>query len=937
MQVAALSHHATPRIIWPQYLTVALIPGSRIGSYEILTLLGAGGMGEVYRARDRKLNRDVALKVLPAALRDSAERLSRFQREAQLLAGFNHPHIAQIYGFEDSGGTQALVMELIEGPTLEDRIAQGPMTIAEVLPIAHQIAEALEAAHEQGVVHRDLKPANIKVKADGAVRVLDFGLAKALEVAEAAGDNVAHPVDRTHSPTRTAAETQRGVILGTAAYMSPEQARGKAVDKRVDIWAFGCVLFEMLSGAQAFGGETASDSIARVLGDDPNWSQLPVSTPTTVRRLLTRCLERDPKQRLHDIADARLEIEDAIGHKIDKLSPSPTSSPRRFTLMSLVAVAVVASLFGVIGAFVALHNRGARTSKSGVLRLTAELGAPAMLANTNLGASAVLSPDGRSLVFVAQKGSETPQLYVRRLDQLRAVPLAGTEHASSPFFSPDGQWIGFFAEGKLRKIPVIGGAEVVICDAPDGRGGTWSEDGTIIFTPDSRMVSLWRVSASGGTPKPLTKLDSGEMQHKWPQVLPGGLAVVFTSHTSTNAFDNAQLVVQRLKTGERTTVLRGGYYARYVPSGHLLYIARGTLFALPFDLDRLTVAGPAMPVIEGVATNQAITGGAQYSVSNSGAIAYVPGPSLNLEIPVQWMYADGHMTTLRPATTNWTSPRFSPDGQRLAMEVRDARQNQVYVVVYDWRHDTLIRLASSRNADVLPVWTPDGRHIVFSRHTGGESPSNLYVQRSDGTGEVQRVTESMNTQFANSWSPNGRFLAFTENNPTTQGDVMILSVDGDEISTWKHGTVTALLNGPADEGDAMFSPDGHWLAYDSDESGRFEVYVRPFPGADRKWAVSTGGGSHPRWSNRRHELFYGTPDGHIMVAPYTVDRTEFHPEKPRLWSQGRFQERVNDPFDLHPDGDRFAVAELPDFKQDRINLIFNFFDELRRFAPVSSR
>jgi serine/threonine-protein kinase len=741
-----------------------------------------------------------------------------------------------------------------------------------------------------------------------------------------------------NSPTITspAMMTSTGMILGTAAYMSPEQAKGRPADRRSDVWAFGCVLYEMLTGVQAFGGETVSESIANVLGKDPNWNALPTSTLASVRRLLMRCLERDPKQRLHDIADARLDIEEAIREKSREPSDSETPSSWRMAPAVVGLVAAVALLVGAAGAYVTMRNRGAmRPLAPQVLRLTAELGAGVSLANTSLGASVILSPDGHTLAFVGQKSDGTPQLYVRRLDQLRAMPLSGTDAAASPFFSPDGQWIAFFADGKLKKISVTGGAEVVLCDAPHGRGGTWSEDGTIIFTPDSQVVNLWRVSSAGGTPAALTKLDPGEMQQKWPQVLPGGKAVVFTSHTRLNGFDNAQLVVQTLKTGVRTVLQRGGYYGRYLPGGHLLYIARGTLFALPFDLDRLAVTGAAVPVLDGVATNQAITGGAQYAVADNGTLAYVPGSSINLETPVQWMDRDGHATTLRPAATNWANPRFSPDGQRLAMEVRDSKQNPVYIVVYDWSRDTLIRLASSDSYDTFPVWTPDGRRIVFSRARAGEAGANLYAQRADGTGDVQRLTEGKSNQYASSWSPNGKFLTFRDEHPTTGGDVMILPVEGDDASGWKLGKATAFLNSPADEGEAMFSPDGHWLAYVSDESGRDEVYVRPFPDSERKWAVSTGGGNFPRWSGRRHDLFYGTPDGHIMVVSYTVERDSFRAEKARLWSEGRFQTRVNEPFDLHPDGERFALAALPDSNQDHVNLIFNFFYEVRRVAPAT--
>ena len=526
---------------------MGISPGSRIGPYEVTALIGEGGMGKVWRAHHTALKRDDALKVLPDAFANDPDRLARFQREAQVLASLNHPNIARVYGLEESDGTRALVMELVEGPTISDLIGEGPIAIAETLAIAKQIADALEAAHEKGIVHRDLKPANVKVCPDGTVKVLDFGLAKAMASTDGVASNV------TISPTITSpAMTQVGMLLGTAAYMSPEQAKGRAADKRSDIWAFGCVLYEMLSGARAFGGDDVSDTLAFVLAREPDWRVLPARTPPAIRKLLHRCLQRDPKRRLSDIADARLEIDEAIA------TPTEADDAMRPVDQALQPIrwkrSVSWALAGALGSALALAlilwAPWRQMPAPAPLRLVAELGVDASIDNDPGGALA-LSPDGALIAFVAQRDERTrPQLYLRRLDQLQATALGGTEDAVSPFFSPDGAWIAFFAGGKLKKISVSGGASVTLCDAPSARGGTWAEDGTIIFHPDVAAVAgLMRVSSAGGKAEIYTTFAQGEVTHRWPQVLPGGRALLYTSHIGTVGFDGANLIVQPLPSG----------------------------------------------------------------------------------------------------------------------------------------------------------------------------------------------------------------------------------------------------------------------------------------------------------------------------------------------------------------------------------------------------
>jgi Tol biopolymer transport system component len=915
--------------------------GRRLGPYEITGPLGSGGMGEVYRARDHELNRDVAVKVLPELFALDAGRVTRLRREARVLASLNHPNIGAIYGLQDADGMCALVLELVEGPTLADRIARGPIPLAEALPIARQVCEAVEAAHEHGVVHRDLKPANIKLRPDGVVKVLDFGLAKVL-VSDGSG------VDPSPAATVTASATREGLILGTAAYMSPEQARGQAVDQRADVWAFGCVLYEMLTGRPAFAGESVTDVLACIIEREVDFNLLPSTTPPPIRRVLRRSLEKDRKRRLSDIADARIEIDDALTTTSADASAVTPANVYPAGWRRGVPWAVAFAAVAIAAAVLAFWPPWQTGPPPAPLRLTADLGADASLAtgmglNAIVGTSVVLSPDGTLFAFVAQKiGTQTSQLYVRRLEQLQATPLTGTEEAANPFFSPDNQWIAFFAQGKLKKISTTGGAVVTLCDAANGRGGSWGEDGTIVFTPSvaGAGLFLWRVPSTGGKPEPLAKPGDAEVTQRWPQILPGGKAVLYTGNTDVGGYEDANLVVQPLPTGARKIVHRGGYHGRYLPSGHLVYIHDGILFAASFDVTRLEMTGQPVSVLEGVTSNPS-TGATQFAASDTGTIVYLPGRRTSGAVPIHVIDQEGTTTPLRTAPATWSSPAFAPDGGRLAMTISDGQQQDVWV--YQSAGDALSRLtfdaADARN----PVWTPDGRHIVFASRRADDSASNLYWQRTDGTSGIQRLTDSGNTQLPGSWHPNGRFLAFTETHPHTNADLMMVAMDGDEASGWKPGTPTVLLNGPFIELDPQFSPDGRWLAYASNESGRPEVYVRPFPDAGGKWQVSTDGGNEPVWSRSRNELFFKALNNRIMVASYMVKGNSFRAVKSRLWSETRFTPR--DPrqraFDLHPDGERIALAAVPEppvaLRQEKVVFIFNFFDELRRIAPAGQR
>jgi serine/threonine-protein kinase len=912
---------------------LTLSPGTRLGVYEVTSQIGEGGMGQVFRAHDTKLNRDVALKVLPDSFARDTGRLARFTREAQTLASLNHPNIAHIHGLEESGGVRALVMELVEGEDLSQRIARGAVPIEEALAIAKQIAEALDAAHEKGIVHRDLKPANIKITPDGTVKVLDFGLAK---IATPGGN-------LTQSPTITAMATREGVILGTPLYMSPEQARGNEVDKRADIWAFGCVLYELLTGARAFPGDTTTDVLAAVVNRPPDFKALPPAMPPSIRRVLARCLNKDPKRRLRDIGDARVEIEDVLNGAAEE-SVAPLSPHALRVRHRALAWSVTGALgVGVGVALVLLVWSPWRIAPPfASVRLSADLGADASLV-TNEGASAILSPDGQVLAFVAQKNANEPsQLYVRPLNELLATPLSGTGGAISPFFSPDGEWIAFFADGKLKKISVAAHSVVTLCDAPNGRGGFWADDGTIAFSPDYSQVRLMRVSSDGGAPEPLTN-DADGFQ-RWPQVLPGGKAVLYTGGFVAGGFNNANLIVQPLPDGERKVVQRNAHYGRYLSSGHLVYVHEGALFAAPFDLDRFEITGPAVRALEAVTANATVTGGAQFAVSGTGTLVYLPGARVERDLPISWMDREGKTTPLHGSPADWLDPVFSPDGRQLAMAILDRGQRDVWI--YDWMRDARSRLTLDPANDEAPVWTPDGRRIAFASQRGDGAIYNLYLQRADGIGQAQRLTESRKTQFPGSWHPTGKFLAFTEEGGPRTDDhhIMMLPMNGDEATGWTAGEPTVFLRTPANEGAPMFSPDGRWLAYSSNESGRYEVYVRPFPGLGGKWQISTGG-TTPIWSPSRRELFYSTGDRRIMVASYTIEGDSFRAEKPRLWAERRFMQRINAiaprSFGLHPDGDRFALAASLESdvsaKQNKVVFIFNFFDELRRIAPATKR
>ena len=849
-------------------------PQQTIAHYRITAKLGEGGMGEVWRATDTKLSRDVAIKILPEAFAADADRLARFTREAQVLASLNHPNIATIHGVEE----RALVMELVEGPTLAERIATGPIPLEEALPIARQIAEALEYAHERGIVHRDLKPANIKITPEGRVKVLDFGLAKAISSEPSQAE-----ANATISPTLTMRATQMGIILGTAAYMSPEQARGQEADRRSDIWSFGVVLYEMLTGRQLFSGTTVSDTLAAVLKGDLELS----AAPAAVRPVVERCLRREPRRRWQAIGDARIALEEGP----PSAAPAPVAPVRR-SAIPWIAVAALAIIAGV-----ALNGWWrARSVDQPLTRLSVDLGPEAI---TGLDLTVAISPDGRRLVFPARGPGGRQMLATRLLDHAEITLLPGTEDARNPFFSPDGRWIGFFYAAMLKKILAQGGAPIMIYNGnnPASTGGSWGADGNIV-TSFGQVHPLSRVSDAGGTRQTLTTLGSGEMTHRWPQVLPFGDAVLFTASPSAGAMENANIEAFSLKTGKIKIVQRGGYYARYLPSGHLVYLHQGVLFGVKFDPDTLEVHGSPVPLLDDVAANP-VTGGGQFDFSRTGTFVYMAGKSAAQTWQLEWLDSSGKRSPLMIAPGAYALPRFSPDGKKLAYIAGGAD-----LYVYDVERGLPTKL-TFRGDTNLPVWAPDGKHLAFATGSG------LMWMRSDGVGDPQKLLDSPN---ARPWSfaPDGR-LAYHERNPETGYDLWTLPLDLSDPDHPKPRKPEAFLRTPADEMVPIFSPDGRWIAYRSNELGINEIYVRPFPpGNGGRWQISTGGGLYPRWSNNGRELFYETADNRIMVMDYKVDGASFVPGKSRLWSdQQLFYTGISN-MDLAPDGKHFVVFSTPE-------------------------
>ena len=888
-------------------------------------------MGEVYRGRDIKLNRDVAIKVLLPAVAADAERLARFNREAQVLASLNHPNIAHIHGIADGESGPLLILEFVDGPTLADRIARGPLPVDEAIAIAKQIADALEAAHERGIIHRDLKPANIKVDDHGNVKVLDFGLAKAID------PNAADSSSSANSPTITSpAMTQAGLILGTAAYMSPEQAKGRAVDKRSDVWAFGCVLYEMLTGARAFGGEDVTDTIAAVVRGEPDWTKLPASTPPQVRLLLKRCLEKDRKARISDIGVARFLLNETIEAPP---AAAAASSPGRGPLAA-IAVLLLGAILGA-GAWALSTSTPAAPSSSSIRFEIPTRDRPLLLEN---GRTIAIAPDGSFIVYRAaysEQGRETSVLMMRKFDELEPRMLPETFGARTPFISPDGRWIGFFGPQHLRKIPVTGGPSEDICrfvGAP--RGASWGDDGYIVFAV-SQTEGLQRVPATGGEPATLTTPEQQKRhQHTWPTVLPGGKSVAYSMFDVGAGTVRIDLV--EVATKATKTLLTNGYGPVYARSGHLIFGTitplsrtqlRASLRAVRFDPDRGEIIGETVTMIDpiGATTESAIS----FDVSKTGDLVYVVGEATlpTSQRSLVWLDRSGRETPIEAPLRNYMTARISPDGTRLALDVRDHESD---VMVWDLARKTLTALSPSPGIDSSPIWTPDGRRIVWASSREGLTNPNIFWQAADGSGTAVMLGRGERANFPTSVTPDGRMVVMF-GTAGGSGDIYALStIDGAR---------QVLLGTEAMEIGGEVSPDGKWLAYHSGESGgERQVYVRPFPNVQAgRWQISTKGGSRAAWAPSGRELFYQDERGFLESVPVSTAGTTFSAGSPktivdRAYVSGRTTIGLDlRSYDVAPDGQRFLMIKDPEKTNAaadvRLVTVLNWAQELKARLP----
>jgi serine/threonine-protein kinase len=869
-------------------------------------------MGEVYRARDTKLGRDVAVKVLPAAVALDPDRLARFTREAQVLASLNHANIAAIYGVEEG---PSLILELVEGPTLADRIAHGPIPIGEAVPIARQIADALEEAHRRGIIHRDLKPANIKVRGDGSVKVLDFGLAKLIDAgptpSRSAGVAQQDPA-YTATPTLTspALMTGVGIILGTATYMSPEQARGKELDARADIWAFGCVLYEMLTGRRAFPGDDVTETIAAVVKSEPEWSALPHDLPAALRVYLRRCLEKEPRNRVSSIGDMRLALDGAFDLPQTPSAPAPwrTATTALGVVLALVAGAVAAWLL-----------KPAPAISLPVSRFPIAQGtAPLSIANNNR--DLAVTPDGRRVIFFAGQGAQRA-LYVRSLEGLDSVAIRDASRWFEPFVSADGKWVGFNDETgyMLKKIALSGGPPTAITQVgAEIFGAAWAEDDSIVFGTVAN--GLQRVSANGGTPVALTQLDTarGEVAHRWPDLIPGGKGVVFAIR---GRGDQYQLAALNLATNAITRFNISGSSPRFSATGHLVYSAGNTLRAVRFNATTLSVEGEPIAMVDGVFTKP--SGGTSFAIGGDGTLAYVPGNGFGTNRQLVLFDRQGRHESLDAPRRAYALPRFSPDGTRAALDVRDQEGD---IWIWDFSRHALTRLTSDPAADQAPAWTPDGSRIVFNSTRAGAP--NLYWQTADGTSAADRLTDGPEAHTAQSFTPDGSTLLFRTEARTSE-DMFLLSPG-------THEPPRPLLASRFNERNAAISLDGKWIAYQSDETGQFEIYVRPFPDVNRGRVQVTGsGGFMPAWS--RSELFYIHTDGTLVAAPITPGPAFSTGPAKAVVPAGFYVAPSSRSYDVTADGRRVLTIDASgaDATANRTELIvvLNWHEELKRLLP----
>ncbi len=895
---------------------MTLASGSKLGPYEIVGPLGAGGMGEVYRARDTRLERTVAIKILPASICADPMAKQRFEREAKTISGLNHPNICVLHDVGTQDGVDYLVMECVEGETLAKRLEKGPLPLEQTLKYGAQIAEALDKAHRNGIVHRDLKPGNVMLTATGA-KLLDFGLAKpTAPMVTLATLTMAAP---QHTPV-----TQEGMVVGTFQYMSPEQVEGKELDGRSDIFSLGAVLYEMLTGKKAFEGKTQLSVASAILEREP----APISAvkpmmPPTLDHAIRRCLAKNPEERWQTARDLALELKWlAESNSHVALAPAATAAGVRMRWRGAVLWGVASLLVTAVTGFAVWNLKPVPPRP--VSRLVITLPPGQRLAQLNQPGIA-LSPDGSHLAYVAIQGGKQ-QIYLRAMDSLEATPILGTEGAIYPVFSPDGQWVGFLAEQKMKKVPVNGGAAQTLTAATLANGVSWGSQGTIAFSAATSSF-LQQVSEAGGEPQPMTRLEPGEVSHRWPEFLPGGKTLLFAASTSSFSWSNSRIAVQSIRSGSRQNLLQGGTQPHYASSGHLVYAQGSTLMAVPFDAQSLAVTGAAVPVVENVLQAPA-TGAAQYSVSTTGSLVYIPGGVQANQRRLVWVTRNGAEQPVAAPARGYLFPRISPDGRRVAVGITE---NETQIWLYDLSRETLTRFTFEGTVGLNGVWTPDGNRIAFQ--STKEGIPTIYWQKADGSGGLERLTGGQSANVPMSWSPDGQLLAFIDVNPSTQRDIWVLRV-GDRKAE-------PFLRTRFDESVPRFSPDGHWLAYVSNESGRYEIYVQPYPGPGGKWLISTEGGTEPNWNPNGRELFYRSGDK--MMAVDITTQPSFAVGKPRVLFAGPYElsPATSPDYDVSPDGQRFLMLKPAEAGEaaapTQINVVLNWFEELKRRVPQGNK
>jgi Tol biopolymer transport system component len=892
---------------------MTLSPGSRLGPYEVLSPLGAGGMGEVYKARDTRLERTVAVKVLPSHMSSSEEVRQRFEREARTISSLSHPHICALYDVGNQDGVEYLVMEFLEGETLTDRLARGPLPAEQVLRYGIEMADALDKAHRQGIVHRDLKPGNVMLTKSG-VKLLDFGLAKVVEpVSKVSG--------LTSLPTMAHAQnlTQEGTILGTFQYMAPEQLEGKEADARTDIFAFGAVLYEMATGRKAFAGSSQASLISAIMKEEPApIATLQPMTPPALDRVVRTCLAKDPEERWQSAHDIKSELSwiAQAGSQAGVAAPVVASRRRRDRLGWGVAGAVAGAILAAAAAWGVLASRPAVSRP--VTRVAVPIPAGDTFVTDNY-LTLAISPDGRRVVYVGRRADKR-HLFLRALDAAEAAPIAGTEGAYSPFFSPDGQWLGFWVDGKIKKVSLSGGAPVAVCDCGISDrmlGATWGADNTIVFT-QRWAGGLFRVSAAGGAPQPVTKVTMKDQDrgHMWPDLLPDGKSVLFTVFTGGSLEDYA-IAVAPLATGEPKVLVKGGTFGRYAASGHILYARGATLFAVPFDAKRLEVTGAAFPVAEGVFQNT--NGGAGYAVSKNGTLLYAGGGVLLPERSLVWVDRQGAVTPAAAIKRPFSGPSLSPDGRRVAVTV-EAQTYDVWVL--DIERESLTRLTFGKD-DGNAVWSPDGKRVAYQSSQAGSY--NIYIRPSDGSGSEERLTSDQDhASFPLAFSADGKLLVFQQ----TRAGVPEIWVHSFE----KGASPRPMLQGPFRHEAGQLSPDSRWMAYQSDESGKAEIYVTAFPGPGGKWQISTDGGRGALWAPDGREIFY-RKDKKVMRVAVTASPS-FSASRPELLFEGEYEG-----WDIARDGKRFLMVkdEAAESAPKHLNLVLDWFQDLKLRAPAGGK